>query len=124
MKFKVNFDGKLLDDVELDIHVLTAKERVVRSAKAFGQFFGVAILCVFVPVFHFVLVPVALIIAVVMGFRKYQETLIIKQSEFLCPGCGKSILTKQPSLHAANPSLRLFCNSCLRTTTLQKISEK
>src|SRR6185503_7590772 len=45
-------------------------DRMRRALLGLGTFWGIAILCVFIPIAHFVLVPSFLIIGIVVGVRR------------------------------------------------------
>lgn len=75
---------------------LSKQERFSRAAKMFGIFFGVALLTVFVPVLHFVLPPLFLIVGMVFFWTTYLETGEVLEGEYTCPNCKhKMILPKE-----------------------------
>lgn len=72
-------------DVEV-VH-LSVGQRAVEALKTFGMFFGGAVVCVFIPVLHFVLVPTALLVGFIMAYRKFFQLEFVKSGTLTCPGC-------------------------------------
>jgi hypothetical protein len=63
------------------------KERMKRALKAGGIFFGLAIVCIFLPLVHFVLVPLFLLATPLVATYIYGQTQIIVGGEGVCPEC-------------------------------------
>lgn len=68
---------------------LTQSERLARSGKIFGVCFLVACLTVFIPILHFVLPPLFLIIGGVLAAGEYSGTGEVLNGEITCPNCKK-----------------------------------
>ena len=59
-----------------------------RALRALGQWWGVAILCVFIPVAHFALVPGFLLFGVYQFFQKVTTPAVGRDAKGTCPDCG------------------------------------
>lgn len=118
MKAKINFDGTILPSVELVIHSYTLNERFKRSLKMFLLLFFSSIACILIPVLHFVLVPLFLILSLVMPFRKFKESKSIDLKSLNCPGCNASLNAGVVSLKSDDSTVRLGCNSCRKSLTI------
>lgn len=97
--------------LELNSRLLPASNKLKfqNGIKKFGLFFGLAVVSVFIPVLHFVLVPAFLIIALVSFFYGYRvEFQISNPVTCTCLLCSREL--KLPVLIGANR--RLNCSSC------------
>ena len=68
---------------------LTKGERMSRSLKIFGGFFFAGCMTVFIPILHFILPPLLIIIGSVLAAGEYAGTGEILQGEITCPNCKK-----------------------------------
>ena len=68
---------------------LSQGERVKRASKALGICWFVAWVCVFVPLLHFFLVPLFLIIGLVLGIFVWMAKAEVLGGEVTCPNCAK-----------------------------------
>lgn len=64
-------------------------ERLQRMLKILGLLLAAAVVAVFIPILHFVLVPVLLICALVFGAATWMDRAEILRGEFTCPQCQK-----------------------------------
>ncbi len=64
-------------------------ELVSKAIKTLFSFWGIAVLCVFIPVLHFFLVPLFLIIGIFFSIRTLKYKFTIRVGSFLCPECSK-----------------------------------
>jgi hypothetical protein len=62
-------------------------ERTVRAMKGGGALFGLALLSIFIPIAHFVLVPGFLLAAVVFALKRMREGASIVALSGTCPRC-------------------------------------
>lgn len=94
---------------------LNQSERMARAGKIFGIFFGGALLTVFVPILHFILPPLLLIIGSVLAFSEYTNKGEMKTGEITCPNCKK--LMKLPNEGEGWPRIQR-CEGCSFTLTI------
>ena len=72
----------------LEVDELTAGRRVGRALTGFGTWLGVAVVCVFIPIAHFVLVPGSLIVAVAVLVSRLRTRAVVVSAHGTCPDCG------------------------------------
>lgn len=118
MNLRINCDGNWVNDRELPVEELRAEVRTQRGLKTFAKLLFSALVSVFIPVMHFLLVPGFLISSFVYGFRKYKEIYLIDLGGFDCPSCGTKFKEQRVSLREDETSTRLFCYSCRKNTYL------
>jgi hypothetical protein len=70
---------------------LEKSERMTRAARVLGICWGVAVITVFVPILHFILVPGFLILGCVLGVTTWMETGEVLKGEISCPNCKKAV---------------------------------
>lgn len=91
-------------------------ERAQRALKLGGILWLLAVIAVFVPILHFVLVPLLLIAGLVFGFSAWMDRGEILHGEFPCPVCGKTnVLAKQ----SASFPKTILCSHCYFTLQLK-----
>jgi hypothetical protein len=98
---------------------LSKEERLTRSLKIFGIFFGAAFLCLFVPILHFILPPLSLIVGTVLAINEYSGRGEVLRGEITCPNCKK--LMELPTESEEWPLTRR-CTGCSFNLTLNKIN--
>lgn len=75
---------------EMAGHVFSQQEKMKRALKKLGLFWGIAVLSVFAPVVHFVLVPAFLLLGPFLAAKTYREEVILEACDLPCPECGKT----------------------------------
>lgn len=91
----------------LQIYELPKKERRAKALKTFFIFFGAACVSVFIPLVHFILVPLLLITTVFLVRKALKASQYISDGQVLCPHCQKSLDVKRTALQWP---MTLFCN--------------
>jgi hypothetical protein len=89
LDFRANSGG--VGRGELHTTWLTTGERVKRTARGVAITLGVGVLAVFIPVFHWVLVPILLVAAPVVGFYMYTTKSMVEKAVGECPECKQGI---------------------------------
>ena len=118
MKAKVNFDGNWLSDIEFKSHQFLFQERLKRSLKTFFTFFGAATLSVLIPVLHFFLVPIFLILSLYFSYRKFKEIVSVDLVGIKCPECNTNFKDATVGLRRDDLVVRLSCDQCRKNLTL------
>ena len=85
------------------------KDKLEAGFRKLGIFWGLMIASVFIPVFHFVLVPAFFILGLVFFSQQYKQTHMVKQLTFNCPNCGKE--NKIEKMYFKD-SIRFRCQEC------------
>ena len=70
---------------------LQRSERLKRAGKIMGVAFLVAFMTIFIPILHFILPPLSLIIGGVLAGGEYMGTGDVLSGEIECPNCKKKI---------------------------------
>lgn len=76
---------------ELHTAVLTTGDRLKRTARGVAITLGLGVLAVFIPVFHWVLVPIFLVALPVVGVYMYRTTAMVEKALGECPECRQDI---------------------------------
>jgi len=90
---------------------LSKNQRMNTALKKLGIFWGIAIFSVFLPVLHFFLVPLFLILGVVFGMKSYNVDSFLESGNGSCPHCKEGINFKSNDL--VWPIL-VKCHKCSR----------
>lgn len=91
MKVKVFTQTDKVKEYELPVRSFSARERTKNSLVQFSIFFGLALGSVFIPVFHFVLVPLFLLIAPFMAWKTYKQEVLLEECKVICPECQQEV---------------------------------
>ena len=89
--------------------LLEPQERLSKALKTLGILWGIAILTVFIPILHFVTVPLFLLLGIVMAVLTWIEKAIIYEAEIPCPNCQHKV-TFGPEAESLPKTMR--CESC------------
>jgi hypothetical protein len=85
-------------------------ERVVRAFAGLGLFWALALGGLFIPVAHFILVPVFLAAGVVMAIKRSREERRLAEVRGPCPRCGAQQVIKAGGRFV--PGRSLDCPAC------------
>ena len=100
-------------------------ERVQRALKMLAILWALALVTVFIPIAHFVLVPTFLLAGPIVAFRRYGMKSALEKVGAVCPACSQKIiipleptdqLPKRTYCPACNKPLRLVYNSAAVAT--------
>ena len=95
---------------------LVGPRRVMRAVKGFLMYFGLAIVSVFIPAAHFILVPLFLVTSFVALFLRLSQRNLVVKAHGRCPDCGAEQEIDMPkSWHLP---VETSCRSCQRRLTL------
>jgi hypothetical protein len=104
-------------DAVLEIETLAPARRIARALGGFGAWLGAGVVCVFIPIAHFVLVPSCLVGSVVMLLRRLAQHRLVVKAGGHCPDCGA-----EQDLDVLGPfpgRTDLFCRNCHRPLKLE-----
>lgn len=96
------------------VHVLghDRRDRARRAVLGLASCWGSAILAVFLPVLHFILVPSLIVAGPLVAISQLRQHVTILDVEGPCPACGATIREKLMS--DARMPMELRCDSCRR----------
>ena len=72
----------------LEVDELSTGRRVGRALKGFAAWFAAAVVCVLIPVAHFVLVPGCLLGAFIVLVLRLRARSLVVSAHGTCPDCG------------------------------------
>jgi hypothetical protein len=75
---------------QVELSVLTPAERAKRALATLGVFLIVALIGIPIPIVHFVLVPGALVLGVILALARARQQTVFERVEGRCPFCGTS----------------------------------
>jgi len=93
------------------------RARTVRAAKTLGACWGLAVAAVFLPVLHFVLVPLLLVLGPALSWSRLHEAHTLIDAQGRCPGCGEPLALKLGTRWRERTLLR--CERCGRGLELR-----
>lgn len=98
---------------------LNPAQRFQRAMTTAALFIGAAIVSVFIPVLHFVLVPLFLLLSTIAAFRRYKEVSLVNLENFKCPKCQADLKQKEVHQTEADPSSKIYCYECRSSMRLE-----
>jgi hypothetical protein len=112
----MNADQHLPANVK--IVALSAAERFTKSLKPMLICWAIAIACILVPVFHFVLVPGFLLFGLLQFYLHFKKTEFLNSGDVTCPHCQKIFAPEHSSF---NWPKHEQCPNCQAGLILRKI---
>ncbi|MGE0631546.1 MAG: hypothetical protein AB7O96_04015 [Pseudobdellovibrionaceae bacterium] len=112
----VAMDADRKSSAVVEVRVNSKVTRMKEAGKGLALCWVLALLFVFVPVFHFVLVPAAIIAGVFVFWNKMELQNFFVSGEFRCPKCNAQISPKQGSF---NWPKREECCGCREKILIQ-----
>lgn len=91
------------------ISPIAAGMRVKNTVTTFAKTGGFTFVSVFIPILHFVLVPVGLFLTAAMTYRTFRRNYFVKDLEVHCPSCD--VKAKQ-NVSGFELPLKTICLSC------------
>jgi hypothetical protein len=97
------------------IQVFTREQRWRRALAAVGKWWGVALLSVFIPIAHFLLVPSFLMYGMWQFSQRLGTVERVSRARGICPDCGtEQLLELAPRWRAPQPVTCRHCHRGLR----------
>ena len=84
-------------------------EKIKTTMTTVAKFGGATVLSVFIPVLHFITVPVGLILTAFLGYSAYKKNYSLKDFEIHCPNCDQK---SKVDVSGPDLPLRTFCSHC------------
>jgi len=75
----------------LEIKELDIIERILQSGKVLALWWGGAVVCIFIPVLHFFLVPGAVLIGIALAYRQFTLRSQVLGGVVECPACHAKV---------------------------------
>jgi hypothetical protein len=96
---------------------LTTAERLQRGGKTLGVCWLVAFVCIFVPILHFILVPLFFLLGLFLGGSVWMSKSEILEGEITCPNCKK---VNQLPKDAESWPMQRRCEGCSFSLTIER----
>jgi len=114
-----NGDQAIFKSAEVYVRHWTQKEKALRTIKSFTVWLMIAIISVFIPILHFILVPIFLLACLIFTFSAYSKSSIVVGGLGTCPYCNKPF-----DVASADNRWPLsdVCSSCHRHVQIEKNS--
>ena len=109
--------GRPDQPAELSVIVRDAGQRTRRAVLTWLAAWGLGIAAVFLPVLHFVLVPLLVLGGPILALHRLGESVSVLAVTGTCPGCG--VPQHQPLNRGAEPRLEFRCDACGRAIGVQ-----
>lgn len=85
-------------------------DRLFRALKVLLLFWLAALIAVFIPIAHFILVPSLLLVGPVMAFYSYRLEKAAKNAQVHCPNCMQQVsISMEPK---SRPPIYTYCPAC------------
>ncbi|MCB9071978.1 MAG: hypothetical protein H6623_00015 [Bdellovibrionaceae bacterium] len=104
-----NSAGEQIIYPELRLNEVDTGLRLKNTLTTFGKVGGITLLCIFIPVLHFILVPVGLILTIYLTYSAYKKNYDLKNIEIHCPSCDKK---STQSVSGTELPIRTICPYC------------
>jgi hypothetical protein len=108
--------GAPASHARVELAELNPGDRVKRAGAVFGTFLVVAAIGLPIPLVHFVLVPGALLLGVVLGLNRLRQREIFRQVAGRCPFCRED--QSFSVMGTFRLPKRLHCGRCQRELEL------
>ncbi len=106
---------------EVEVKAWTKNERLLRALKFGGITWGIALVCVVLPIVHFILVPLFLIAGPLMALRTFRTTSVVLGGRGHCPFCQKDVTIGRGADHWPIDEL---CTQCQNNFSVVKATSQ
>lgn len=104
-----NSAGSKIIYPEERIHPIDTVMRLKNTATTFAKTGGFTAVSVFIPILHFILVPVGLLLTATMTYRTFRRNYFVENIDVHCPSCD--VKAKQ-NVGGYELPLKTICLSC------------
>lgn len=92
------------------------QERLRRGLKFFGICWGAAVVAVFIPILHFILVPLLVLAGPIIGYYFYQQERMSLGGQGMCPNCGALLKIEKGPAKWPSEEMCTACHTMLAVT--------
>ena len=121
VEFKVEvktWDGKATQPGKISVESWNKSQRTKRALKTLGMGWGLAVISVFLPAAHFILVPSFLLGSPVAAYFVSKQGSVVLGGESICPYCLKPLAIAKGS---EKWPLEDVCTACQNHVLINKI---
>lgn len=119
MVVQITFDDSKKIEVALSVNKFSLLNRIRRSLKIFGILLLAAIVSVFIPVIHFLLVPAFVISAFVVAVIRFNQVSYVDLTGFNCPKCSQPLNETEIYQNKKANFLKVYCYHCRSNMNLE-----
>lgn len=101
------------------IEILEKRERLLRALRLAGLCWLLAIGAVFMPIVHFILVPLLLLAGPIIFFVQWPKTHLLLGGEGICPMCNMKLLIQKGAYRWPQEEL---CSGCRRNLDVNLVN--
>ncbi|WP_413561303.1 hypothetical protein [Bdellovibrio sp. HCB209] len=121
MSERIEIESNVMDDRHtsgyLEIKVFNPADKTRTALKKLAIWWGLSILSILIPVFHFVLVPLFFFLGFFFARKGYMSEGQVLSGQTACPHCGTEIKVGKGEL---NWPVTEICQSCARVVRMEK----
>lgn len=103
---------------QIQIRDFSSGERLGRAILRGGIGLALTIVAIFIPIAHFVLVPLGLLVSVLLVISAMNQSGVIESGTATCPSCNATISIYRRSKKFPFTDI---CESCHRSVTIQRV---
>ncbi|XGC82239.1 hypothetical protein ACES2L_07050 [Bdellovibrio bacteriovorus] len=104
----------------VEVEYFSPRQRTQVALKKLFMFWGIALVSVLIPIFHFVTVPLFLGLGLFFAHRSYQSRGQVLTGETHCPHCQDKIVIQKAELQWP---LSEICQNCTRVVRVEPTNE-
>lgn len=101
----------------VEVELFHSSDRTKLILKKLAMFWGISILSILIPVFHFVTVPLFFFLGIFFAYRSSKSEGRVLSGKTHCPHCQSEVLVKEAELQWP---LSEICQSCARVLRIEK----
>lgn len=106
------------NDGDVYIQAWDPRDRLLRALKLGAGCFGFAVVSVFIPLLHFILVPAFLIATPIVAYRAYQMQAVALGGASRCPKCSAPLVIVRQKLEWP---LKDVCARCYENVKIEDL---
>ncbi len=99
----------------------TTRQRGWRAVDGLARCWGLAVVAVFIPLLHFILVPALVLAGPLVARSRWLERASVLRARGSCPGCGAAL--DVPLRQPAQEEMSFRCSACGRPLVLRLAPE-
>ncbi len=103
---------------EAQVIHLSMGDRAAGAAKILGAWLAGGVVCIFVPILHFFLVPASILIGIALSIRQLKLEYRLADVSLNCPECGKAVTVDSKSFEWPK---RVPCGSCQKMILIREL---
>ena len=122
MSERIETESNVMDDRRtsghLEIKTYNPAEKTRTAIKNLGIWWGLSIVSILIPVFHFVLVPLFFFLGFFFARKGYNSEGKVLSGHTTCPHCGNEITVAKGDL---NWPVTEICQGCARVVRIERV---